>query len=350
MVHGPCSNTPDPLWPSEAGKYIAERSKDVTVNDQAVKTAAEDAAKEFISESRTLQAFKDLPLHPNFADDAAIDFIFAVDTLNFCFWSDDPEETYKVKYKDTFYSGYWSIVAALKRAEDEGKPVFSAIFMSSVDLDEFKHIVRSDTIVEIPLLKERLKAYNEAGRVLLEKYDGSFSNCIRRCNKDAVQLVNILAADFSSYRDESVFDGRPIALYKRAQIAVADIWLCFEGRGLGEFSNIDKLTMFADYRVPQTLEYFGILQYSKELKEKLQNRETLQSGCRLESEIRGCSIEAVEKLKSETRKILLSNPETTKYAKIVNSITIDNHLWDFAASHRSKMAHLEFHRVRTIFY
>nr|XP_002129448.1 queuosine salvage protein-like [Ciona intestinalis] len=338
------------LWPADAGKYIADRSTNVFINDQAIVKAAGDAARAFKDGQHSLNNFKALPLHPDVANETAIDFIFAVDTLNFSFWSDNPEEKYKVKYKGEFYSGYWSIVAALKRAEDEGRPVFSAKYMSSVEKDEFAHILRSDSSVQISLLEERLHAFNEAGQVLLGKYDGSFSNCIRSCNKDAVQLVKRIAADFGSFRDEAVFDDQPVAFYKRAQIAVADIWLCFEGQGLGEFRNIDQLTMFADYRVPQTLEYFGILQYSKELKQKLDGREVLLPGSRTEGEIRGCSIEAVERLKNETKKLLLSDKSTTDVARIVNSITMDNYLWDYAAAHRAEMAHLMFHRVRTIFY
>ena len=39
-----------------------------------------------------------------------------------------------------------------------------------------------------------------------------------------------------------------VALYKRAQILIADLWLCFDGEGLGQFDDIDTVTMFADYR------------------------------------------------------------------------------------------------------
>jgi len=38
--------------------------------------------------------------------------------------------------------------------------------------------------------------------------------------------------------------------------------------------------MFADYRVPQALEYFGILKYSEELKKVLQSNTVLESGDR----------------------------------------------------------------------
>ena len=39
-----------------------------------------------------------------------------------------------------------------------------------------------------------------------------------------------------------------VSFYKRAQILIADIWSCFEGKSYGEFNDINTITMFADYR------------------------------------------------------------------------------------------------------
>jgi hypothetical protein len=39
-----------------------------------------------------------------------------------------------------------------------------------------------------------------------------------------------------------------VAIYKRAQILIGDIWACFHDQGLGHFKDIDTITMFADYR------------------------------------------------------------------------------------------------------
>ena len=44
-----------------------------------------------------------------------------------------------------------------------------------------------------------------------------------------------------------------------------------QGRGLGAFHDIDRLTMFADYRVPVVLRQLGILEYSPELAFKVHN-------------------------------------------------------------------------------
>jgi len=64
-----------------------------------------------------------------------------------------------------------------------------------------------------------------------------------------------------------------VALYKRAQILVADIWACCAGAGYGAFSDIDSITAFADYRVPQLLVSFNVLQYSDSLTDMLHNSE-----------------------------------------------------------------------------
>lgn len=54
---------------------------------------------------------------------------------------------------------------------------------------------------------------------------------------------------------------------------MADFWAVMETRGEGYIINMDCLTMFADYRVPQALVYLGVLQYSDALMEALKNGE-----------------------------------------------------------------------------
>jgi len=62
-----------------------------------------------------------------------------------------------------------------------------------------------------------------------------------------------------------------VALYKRAQILVADVWACCAGTGYGAFHDIDAITAFADYRIPQLLVTFDVLQYSDSLMQTLVN-------------------------------------------------------------------------------
>jgi Potential Queuosine, Q, salvage protein family len=59
--------------------------------------------------------------------------------------------------------------------------------------------------------------------------------------------------------------GRQVLLYKRAQIFVADVWGAFGGTGLGAFHDLERLTTFADYRVPVVLRQLGVLRYADDL-------------------------------------------------------------------------------------
>lgn len=44
--------------------------------------------------------------------------ILVLDTLNFSFWTPNPDQKFVVSYKGKTYTGYWSLVAAIDRALD----------------------------------------------------------------------------------------------------------------------------------------------------------------------------------------------------------------------------------------
>src|SRR5437762_7255515 len=113
-------------------------------------------------------------------------------------------------------------------------------------------------------------------------------------NHSAVRLVNILVNAIPSFNDISpaistISSSKPLKFYKRAQILIADLWACFCNTSYGYFTDIDKLTMFADYRVPQILHSLGCIRYSPSLISLLNSGVHLESGGRFEVEIRGCS-------------------------------------------------------------
>jgi hypothetical protein len=122
----------------------------------------------------------------------------------------------------------------------------------------------------------------------LQKYKCSFVNCIAAANGSAAALVNLLARDFPCFRDEVAFENRKnVRFLKRAQIVVADLWACFKGEDFGEFDDIDKITMFADYRVPQILHSLGCLGYSPLLDHTVRQQKLIESGHHWEIQLRG---------------------------------------------------------------
>ena len=66
-----------------------------------------------------------------------------------------------------------------------------------------------------------------------------------------------------------IYGGHQIHFYKRAQIIIGFIYEKYEGKGLGYFNDIDELTMYPDYRVPQVFDHESLSEYSEYLKTKI---------------------------------------------------------------------------------
>lgn len=305
----------------EGAEYICDNSIDVALDMRSCKNAAASIHEQMQQKQYSPSTWSQHELHPKAKDEATLNFIFLMDLLNFSFWSERAEsERFAISYRDKRWTGYWSLVAALQRALDEEIPITDPHFWQDENectLDALRHVFRSCTEEEIPLLEERLACIREAGQVLYEKYDCSIPKLISAANGSAAALVNILARDFAAFRDERKWPGRkkPIRFLKRAQILVADVWACFEGEGYGAFRDIDKITMFADYRVPQILTSLGCMAYSPPLDSAVRRQQVIESGSSWEMQMRGCSIWCVELIRREIKQ---QHPEAK-----VNAILID---------------------------
>ena len=158
-------------------------------------------------------------------------------------------------------------------------------------------------------------SWNELGSYVGEKFSGSLIRMIESADKSADKLVEILS-ELISFRDESSYKGITVPFYKRAQLAVSALAWSLEGKGLGFFKDIERLTVFADNRIPQVLNLDGILRYSDHLKEKINNGEEIPKGSEEEVEIRACSIHACELILREFKKLGIE----------VNAAMLDNYL------------------------
>jgi hypothetical protein len=162
----------------------------------------------------------------------------------------------------------------------EGIEITSASFLSKISLEQLENILRSDDgETKAPLLEERIECLHQVSSKLLEKYDGNFENVVKAAAGSAQKLLRLIVDDFPCFRDEAVYDGQRVSIYKRAQILVGDVYACYQGEGLGHFEDINEtITMFADYRVPQVLVHFGSLIYKDELMNDLKSDKLLENG------------------------------------------------------------------------
>jgi len=332
----------------ESAEYVYNNSIDVALDFQSTRAAAAMIYDQMTKKEYSTKTWSLHELHPKTKDESTVAFIFTMDLLNFSFWSEkDDEERFAVEYQGKKWTGYQSLVAALQRALDEEIPITSSDFWQNEDectKEALEHVFRSSTDEEIPLFQERMACLREAGQILYEKYQCSFTRCIEAADHSAAALVNLLVRDFPCFNDEVRFENRKsVRLLKRAQILVADLWACFDGESYGEFDDIDKITMFADYRVPQILNTLGCLWYSPLLDHAIRQKKLIESGHTWEIQLRGCSIWCVELIR---REIVRQNPGAK-----VNAILIDFFLYDTMKERElARQEDIPHHRTRSIWY
>lgn len=258
------------------------------------------------------------------------------DAINFCYWPNLGEKKWRIEYPSgNFTNGGWlTMTACFTRALEEGKPLWEANYLKNLTIRELAEFFRSCNRTKIPLLEERAKCLNEVGRVLLEKYNGEFKNLIKKAGGGAIKLINIIIQDFPSFRDIAKLNGQKIPFLKRAQILAYDLNWMFDSKALGKLSHLDELTAFADYKIPQMLRRLGVIKYSKDLAEKIDNFVLLKAGSREEIEIRAATIWGVELLRQQI-------PGST-------AGQIDSALWEI--SQNPETQEKPYHRTRTIYY
>lgn len=217
-----------------------------------------------------------------------------LDAVNFCFWPG----TFEIEYLGKRYGredGYCALSVALKRAFEEGTPFWDPAFLAGLDAASFGRALRLEG--NIPLIEERSANARDLGRTLIAKYGGDAANLLGKAGGDAAALADLLAANFACYADRRSWRGAPFSPMKRAQICASDLAGSFGSEGPGALTGADRLTCFADYKLPQLFHADGVFSYSPELERKILAQEILPENSEEEVEIRAGTIVAVERLK-----------------------------------------------------
>lgn len=105
----------------ESAEHVYDNGIDVAIDMRASKNAAESIYLQMQEKSFSTASWAEHELHPKAKDENTVAFIFAMDLLNFSFWSElEDEERFSIEYKGKRWTGYWSLVAAMQRALEEG--------------------------------------------------------------------------------------------------------------------------------------------------------------------------------------------------------------------------------------
>ncbi|GAM22561.1 hypothetical protein SAMD00019534_057360, partial [Acytostelium subglobosum LB1] len=259
--------------------------------------------------------------HSTYLSEDTAKYIIVLDCLNHCFWPDASLE-------------YHHLARGLKETIEADALAFDADRLAQVTPATLHKWFGRD----MPNAEERCRLLHEVGNALTQHFGGSIKNMILSANHSASALVDIVTRYFWGFRDSAVYHGRQVFFYKRAQIFVGDLWGAYEGKGLGRFDDIDQLTMFADYRVPQILRWMGILEYGDALAKIVDGKQELPVGSEMEMEIRAVTVQAVERMRDIFNKNQCH----------LLALEVDWMLWGRGEAMLDQLA--PHHRTLTIFY
>ena len=114
-------NAPAETKVLEGARYVYDNSIDVALDSRGTKAAADSIWISMHQKGYSTKTWSTHELHPRAKNEDTINLIFTIDLLNFCFWSESgPDQRFAVDYRGGKWTGYWSLVAALQRALDEG--------------------------------------------------------------------------------------------------------------------------------------------------------------------------------------------------------------------------------------
>lgn len=317
---------------ADACAEAMKRARHVAIDDAAIAATCQSFPSDHLPVpewNRDLHFFE--------GTEKSANYVLVLDALNFSFWADAGQPRWKIDYRGRELQGYWALSAALKRAVEDGVPLLEAGWLAEATRPQVERLL-AGTQGEIPLMAARQAHLNEVGRVLLQRYDGLFTNMVEDVGHDAVDLALRVAAELTSFDDVATLGDLRVPIYKRAQILPVDLYGTYDGRSWGDLRRLDQLTAFADYKVPQVLRRQGILRYDEELSEIVDQERLIDPGHPMEVEIRAATVDAVERM----RACMAARGQD------VRAFEIDWLLWGLGQTKHPDDR--PYHKTRTIYY
>jgi hypothetical protein len=255
--------------------WVAERAGQVRIESSAIagyaagleRTAAEDGAP-FAADPETAAAFA-----------------ICMNAINF------GSGWWPTIRKRADHSGYATMAAGLsERFEAQGP--WSTEELAAMEPPAIAAVLGQDA--GHPLMAQFAAALRDVGAHLEREHEGRFLGPVE--GAESIPALAGVFAGWKSFADVSVYQGREVPFYKRAQIAAGDL----HRAGLADLPGFDRLTAFADNLVPHVLRVDGILELEPELLGRIEAEGLLTHGSAGEVELRACAVHAVESIAAAT--------------------------------------------------
>lgn len=238
---------------------------------------------------------------PSLSPEDLLHYYMIAGSQNFLFWEHDESGKiipWHVHVNGELRYGAPASYACHARAIAEGRNILDPDYLASMTLADMEYHYRDDVTGQttIKLVPGRLAKFNEIGRVLKEKYNGSFITLMERSEgymfrDDGQGIAQRLAEDFPlSYGDWPFI--------KLVMVTMGTLWARRDtyfpagsyARQLMELRDPETIMVGADYYRPFYLYRVGILKISEAFEQRLAAGDLFEPGGQMEREYRAWTI------------------------------------------------------------
>ena len=247
-----------------------------------------------------------------------INFLLINHTIGYCFWG-EPKWTIESESGplDGSYAMMYVLVNRYKKNHD-----------FNMTYEEFKEMLKGN--VEIPLLENRYSRLSMMNKILVGR---SFFDMVKNMASDS-ELLEFIVEKFPYFEDISEYKGEKVYFYKLAQLLTSDILHVMELKG-GKNVDYSHLVGCADYKIPQVMRCYGMLEFDHELEEKVDSKIEIPENSEEEIEIRASDLKVIDYIYNKTN---------GKYSKMA----INDFIW-LLGQDKSKI-NKPYHRTLTDHY
>lgn len=281
---------------------VVEASRHVSTSPEAIARAASWMAYEEFTMSSGGAAG---PFDFGSDADTIIDVTLLAAALDFAFTDFDTGVKYQVEYQGRMWSDAEAMFARLHQAIGSGMPLLDGEYLATVHRSDLESIFRGN--IEMPMLDERAQILNAIGAVLVDRYHGRFHEFVGDCAPAMYAagdgLLERLIVEFPRFNDASVYAGHDVQFHKLAQLGLWSLHRALHASGGWTLRDLDHMTAFADYIVPVALRLMGILEYTKDLENRINEGHLIPRDSDEEIEIRAHTLYATALLTDEINRI-----------------------------------------------
>jgi len=218
-------------------------------------------------------------------------WVLLVDCLNFCFWTTSGQP-WTVEYQGRSWQRCYALVASLRRAVATDARWLTPERWSDATAAQLETVFAGAG--RIPMFEDRVRILNETGRLIGSRFSDDALNLAEEAGFQADRIAALACSAFPSFRDIHIYRSLDVAILKRAQLFASDLADALARNQGPALAGREKLTAFADYRLPQILRHLKILRIESDLEERIEKGELIEASSPQEIELRACSIHAVE--------------------------------------------------------